>query len=115
MCTCVHTCKTLAMHKCICTYVSVHMWKKHKEEQYTCTCTVKTETLGSMCTCELWCEVGNKECVCHSCRTEFEVLLYQGLIQDFFAEGKILVCNSVHKLGGSGGMLSQENFEIYIL
>ena len=42
--------------------------------------------------------------------------IHQGLIQDFFHRGvEIIACNSVPKLGKSGGMLPQENFEIYNL
>ena len=40
----------------------------------------------------------------------------QGFIQNFSSEGgEIIACSNILKLGGSGGMLPQENFEIYDL
>ena len=39
----------------------------------------------------------------------------QGFIQDFSVEGEIIACNNILKVGESGGMLPQENFEIYNL
>jgi hypothetical protein len=41
--------------------------------------------------------------------------MYQELIQDFFVEGEVLVCGTVPKLGGSGGMLPQNFLKFYNL
>ena len=39
----------------------------------------------------------------------------QRFIQDFCSRGEIIACGNILKVGGSGGMLPQENFEIYNL
>ena len=47
------------------------------------------------------------DCVHHENNT------HQGFTQDFTSEGEIIASSNIVKLGGSGGMLPQEKFEIY--